>query len=248
MLRVFFAAFLMSCGQENVEQPRKEMLQSLIKQLGDDSSEKRDSAYLDLRDVYIRKRDIPYLKEKINQNPDASIAVFLRELITYIEQRWRLPDKGWTSDRDDLYSPYYEKSQTLGSIVFVHDNLRNRNIPVIFMEVYFPDNPENIREIENLILSLEPETLSLIGEWKDITFLKQVINLQELSLDNTNVNDLSPLKDLNNLVILDIKDEKLYDFRPLKEIPNLRLLYLDSANGSDLNCLTDTVIQIIFNN
>jgi Leucine-rich repeat (LRR) protein len=114
------------------------------------------------------------------------------------------------------------------------------------MEVHFPDKAENIPEIISLILALEPETLSLVGEWKDIEFLVPLTNLQELSLENSEVNNLTPLRGLPNLLVLQLKDTKVKDLSPLKEIPNLRLLYLDKANGINLTPLKDTSIDVIF--
>lgn len=237
--------FLIGCAQKTDEQHRQGIVQSLIKQLASKSLEEREVAYAELRDVYVRKRDIPYLNLQISQNPNSEVASLLQKLITYMEDRWRLPDKGWTDDRHDLISLYLEKSMPFKSTIFVLDNMRPGPEPPIEMQVYFPDKAEFNRETIELILTLEPETLWLISGWKDIAFLSPLTNLQEVRIEDSKVDNLMPLKGLPELEVVQLKNTKVTDLTPLKEVPNLQLLYLERDDGIDLTPLKGTSIKVI---
>lgn len=244
-IALILLTFLLSCVNIDDEQHRKEKVKSLVEQLADGVPEKREFAYAELRDVHVRKRDIPYLKQEISQNRNAEVTGYLSSLTAYIEQRWRLPDKGWTDDRHDLLSPYFEKSKSFESTIFVRDNMRPRPTPVILMEVYFPDKVEHTQKITDLVLTLEPETLSLLEGWNNISFLSSLMNLQELCLEGPKLDNLMPLKGLPNLLILQLKNTKVTDLTPLKEIPTLRLLYLEGDQSVDLTPLSGTSVRVI---
>lgn len=245
MLMAILPMFLISCNQMTDEQLRKDKVQSLVKQLADESPEKRELGYADLRDVYVRKRDVTSIDKEIAQRPNSEAAVYLRKLTAYMEQRWRMPAKGWTNNRNDLLSPYFENAKSLETDIFVADNTTPQIEPVILMEVYFPNRAERSFEVVKLILTLEPEALSLRGGWEDISFLKLLTNLQELSLKDSKVDNLKPLKRLPDLTVLRLKNTNVKDLTPLKEVPNLRLLFLDGAKGIDLTSLKDTPIKVI---
>ena len=227
------------------ELERKAKVQSLMKQLADESLESRQAAFAELRDTYIRKRDMSDLNKEIDRNPNSEGTRFLRRLTTYMEGRWRLPDKGWTDDRDELLSPYFDKAKSCESTMFVLDNMRPRPAPVLQMRVFFPDTAERSREIIDLILTLEPETLSLIGGWKDVAFLGLLTYLQELILEDSKVDNLMSVKGLPNLQVMELKNTKVTDITPLKEMPNMRLLYLESGEAIDLTPLNGTSIHIL---
>ena len=244
VLMAVILIFLIGCAQKTDEQHRKGMVQSLIKHLASKSLEEREVAYAELRDVYVRKRDIHYLNIQISQNPNSEVANLLRKLITYMEERWRLPYKGWTDDRHDLLSPYFEKAKSFESTIFVLGNMGLRPETIV-MEVYFPDEAEHSREIIDLILTLESETLWLISGWKDITFLSSLTNLQELKIEDSKVDNLMPLKGLPELEVVQLKNTKVTDLTPLKKVPNLQLLYLERADGIDITPLKGTSIKVI---
>ena len=92
------------------EPERKASVQALIEQLADESLENRQAAYAELRDTFVRKRDIPDLTKEIARNANGEVTMSLRKLITFMEgRRWRLPDKGWTTDIDECSRRYQKE-------------------------------------------------------------------------------------------------------------------------------------------
>ena len=75
----------------------------------------------------------------------------------------------------------------------------------------------------------------------DLSPLKDLANLQQLYVSDTQVSDLSPLKDLANLQKLDVSDTQVSDLSPLKDLANLQKLYVSSTQVSDLSPLKDLV-------
>ena len=57
-------------------------------------------------------------------------------------------------------------------------------------------------------------------------------NLTSLSLENTQVSDLSPLAELKNLKVLWLKHTQVSDLTPLAELKNLEWLNLRSTQVS----------------
>ncbi|MBL7815988.1 MAG: hypothetical protein JNL70_13310 [Saprospiraceae bacterium] len=76
-------------------------------------------------------------------------------------------------------------------------------------------------------------------EWdlSDLTPLKDLVNLQQLYVSNTQVMDLIPLKDLTILQLLDISNTQVMDLIPLKDFKNLQVLRAENTQVMDLNPL-----------
>ena len=81
-------------GLVSGEPERRAKVRALVKQLADESPEKRQAALVELRDTFVRKRDIPELTEEISRNANPEVTKSLQKLIPLMEGSWRLPDKG----------------------------------------------------------------------------------------------------------------------------------------------------------
>ncbi len=90
VLPVLLPIFLMGCSVTVGEPERQARVQALVKQLADESRENRQGAYAELRDTFVRKRDIPELTKEIARNANPKVTMSLRNLITFIEGRLRL--------------------------------------------------------------------------------------------------------------------------------------------------------------
>jgi Leucine-rich repeat (LRR) protein len=220
------------------EPERKVRVQALINQLADESLENRQAAYAELRDTFVRKRDIPELTKEIARNANPEVTMSLRNLITFIEGRWRLPDKGWTTDISECRRCYEKEFQDLGCDLAVVFKGGGMGEYLLTLDVDVPEVPiENRTGVINLILTLEPESLMLWGSWGNITFLGTLANLEKLHLGDTKVADLTPLKGLPRLRYLELGDTKVTDLTPLKGLPNLAYLHLQNTGVSDLTPL-----------
>ena len=95
---------------------RKAKVQSLIKQLADESLENRQAAFAELRDTYIRKRDIAELNKEIDRYTNSEAESFLFDLQVLVEfgGHWRLPDKVWTADVNDCAMRWNNEIEDLG--------------------------------------------------------------------------------------------------------------------------------------
>jgi hypothetical protein len=223
---------------------RKARVQFLIDKLAKESEENRQNIFIELRDVFIRKRDIPELSREIDRNNNAEVTSQLRDLLNFIKgTRWRLPDGGWTTEgymggfeANDVYSKKFDELGYFGVLVPL-DNMRPK--PILEMNLIdHPIKTNNQDELIDLILALEPEALILTGEhWSDIAFLGILDNLQELSLYNTLATDLLPLKNMQILEKIHIVKSKVSDLTPLQDLPNLHRLELNNTNVLDLSPL-----------
>ncbi len=163
----------------------------------------------------------------------------LRKLITYMRGRWRLPDKGWTTDIDECSRRYEKEFEALGyDVASVYRTKGMEEVSLLSLHVGVVEVPsENMTGVINLVLTLEPESLELWGPWTSIAGLGTLVNLKELDLKNTRVSDLTPLKGLPNLKKLELQFSKVTDLTPLKGLPNLRFLALGNTKVSDLTPL-----------
>jgi internalin A len=83
----------------------------------------------------------------------------------------------------------------------------------------------------------------------DLSPLKDLKALQRLSISSTQVSDLSPLKDLKALQKLDFNSTQVRDLSPLKDLTALLMLYLRETQVSDLSPLKDlTALQQLYLN
>jgi len=227
---------------ETSELERKARVQALIKQLANESPEDRQAAYSELRDTVVRKRDIPELTKEIARNANPGVKKSLGELIPFMDKKWRLPDKKWTTDADEYDKSYEKAFDDLGfdhagtrkTVVYNRDESGKAfaDYP-LQLDLTFADDPvESRTEIIDLIFTLEPESL-MLWSWTDITFLGTLTNLEMLDLSFAEVTDLT-LKGLPNLWHLRLEKTKMTDLT-LKELPNLRDLYLQNSEVTDLS-------------
>jgi len=223
------------------ELERKARVQVLINQLADDSTEKRQVAYSELRDTFVRKRDIPELTKEIARTASPEVKKSLGELIPFIDGKWRLPDKGWTNDLKECGEAYRKEFRKLGCGGYqVPCDYRPKFFELEMLD--FPAEAEVRRDVIDLILTLEPESLRLWGApdssgWESISFVSSLSNLEELTLTLTLVTDLTPLKGLPKLNQLNLLGGKVTDLAPLKGLSSLRELVLDEVPVTDLTPL-----------
>ena len=239
ILTVLLPIFLIGCSGTDGEpertperkSEREVRVQALIKQLADESHENRQAAYAELRDTFVRKRDVPELTKEIFQNDNPEVHMSLQKLLTFMERRWRLPDKGWTTDIDEWIRRYKKEFQDLGCQATVGIGQDNR------VRLAVRIRPEKWTEVIDLILIIEPEMLALRGSLTNITFLGTLANLEELDLSNTNVTDLTPLRGMAKLWELNISNTGVTALTPLKGLSSLRILHLKNTGVADLTPL-----------
>lgn len=271
VLLVSVAFYLISCSIEDEprwmekEFERKIMVQALIQALSDESLKERAN-YLELRDTFVRKRDIPKLKEIIERTNNPNIKRSLEELISYMNLRWRLPGGGWTDSSGECYLSYTEELRRLGFISntsFRYDPYPKK-IPT-HLDILHSSEVSNVEKINgavDLILVLEPDSLSLDGDiWVNVDFLKIHPILEKLELHFTSVNDLTPLEgmpSLNQLELiageemaelpdmkgldlkqLNIQYAELADLKPLQGLVGIREFYLRDTTVTDLSALKE---------
>lgn len=220
------------------ESSRLSQVQALVKELASESSELRRCAYNELRDSFLRKRDIPWLKQVVEKSRDLEVNKSLKQLILFMEQHWRLPDKAWTTDLLECAKRYREEFDRCGidaSIAIAREGRSKFGIDILISEEgQIPVDKRS--QIIDLILILEPEILGLAGGgWSDTMFLAQLVNLEEFALYDTQVADLNPLKGLQNLTKLTLENAKfICDITPLGELESLATLQLIGTNVTDL--------------
>jgi len=246
VLTVLLPILLISCSVMVGEPERKVRVQALINQLADESLENRQAAYAELRDTFVRKRDIPELTKEIARNASPEVTMSLRNLITFIEGRWRLPDKGWTANISECCRRYEKEFQDLGcDPAWVHEEEaivceggKYVSKYRLRLDVDVAEVPiEKRTGVIDLILTLEPESLALWESWANMTFLGTLWNLEELDLQNTKVTDLTPLKGLPKLETLGLENTRVTDLAPLKGLPKLEYLGLENTKVTDLTPL-----------
>ena len=229
------------------EPERKARVQALIKQIADEASENRRTAYSELRDDFVMKRDIPELTKEIARNPNPGVKKSLRRLIFFMKKRWRLPDGEWTTDIDECDKRYRKAFNDLGyDVVGVRKKLVYRRSSSgqayvaypLQLHLDFVEVPtENRTGIIELILILEPESL-LLWTWSaDINFLATLNNLEMLDLAFSNVTDLTPVMELHKLRDLRLTDTKVVDLKPLAGLKNIKYLDLQDTGVTDLKPL-----------
>ncbi|MDP6634881.1 MAG: leucine-rich repeat domain-containing protein [Phycisphaerae bacterium] len=212
------------------EPERKAKVKALLKQLADESLENRQAALAELRDT-LRRRDAPELWEELDRNDDPELE--LLDLVILVEGRWRLPDKGWTTDTSEFFRRWEKEFQDLGCQATVSMGQDYK------VRLYVSIRPEKWTGVINLIRILEPECLFLTvrGSLTNITFLGTLANLEYLDLEHTGVTDLTPLKGLPNLRSLGLHNTGVTDLTPLKGIQNLKSLDLKNTKVTDLTPL-----------
>ncbi len=81
----------------------------------------------------------------------------------------------------------------------------------------------------------------------DLSLLKDLHNLQELEVSNTQVADLSPLKSLIKLKELFFSNTRVTDLSPLKNLINLEILFFYKTQVADLSPLKNLINLRILN-
>lgn len=226
------------------EPERRERVRSLINSLADESLEKRQATYIELRDTSLRKRDISELSQVIARNSNPEVAKSLKELVTYMrEPRWRFPDKGWTADISEIIKSYEKKFEDLGVHVSIGPLLAHRPKQILDLEIWQEGliPAEKKMQIISLILTLEPEALGLRwGDWANINFVSTLTNLKEFTIEETLVSSLTPLKGMANLNTLTIlNSQHVTDLSPIKNLAKLTRIDLRGTKVTDLTPLKD---------
>ena len=112
-----------------------------------------------------------------------------------------------------------------------------------FSDIFSPKNCVVCRETDGISIGQIEVLIRTTEYWRkgmctndnfmNTTYLRYMINLQELSLVETSVSDLSPLVGLPNLTRLDLHSFNLYDITPIACMTNLTHLSL-WGNFSDI--------------
>ncbi len=217
---------------------RQERLQELIQNLSHDSSELRKAALHELQSSVVRKRDIQILNQEIGQISDLKVKENLEDLIELLTIQWRLPDKGWAASIDECGVAYHERFKSINgyaSFRYVYGYMME---PITRLEVVdFSDHAEYRQTVVDLILILEPDALKLSFSWDNISFLKLHTNLQELSLDTGNAISFEPLRELTQLNHLSIANMKTSDIKSLKIPESLKQLRIENSPVVDISQL-----------
>jgi hypothetical protein len=138
------------------ELERKAKVQSLIEDLGDDSQENRQVAFVELRDKYIRRRDIAELSKEIDRNKNPNAQSLLLDLYLDILLKWRLPNNVWISNLFECATNWGKEFEYLGYEASVAYNEYGLHLTIPFKSEYST-------EVINLILDMEPRTLIFEG-------------------------------------------------------------------------------------
>jgi hypothetical protein len=171
---------------KKIESERKSKIQSLIKQLADDSQEKRQAAFAELRDKYIRKRDIDEIRREIDHNANPNAKSLLMDLYLDIITEWRLPNSLWISSLYECSVSWNNEAKNMGydlSVGYAPDNGLILRLPM---------KSEYSIEVINFILDLDPSMLIL----QDVD--------RESLIENSFLLALSGLKD--DFKIISVKD------------------------------------------
>lgn len=218
------------------ELQRKEHFQRLVESLTQGSDQDRHAAYVELQDKVIRRRDIPELIEQVDRSVSPEAKTRLQRLISLVNSESRLPNGGWTRNSFKSNKAYEREFERLGlrSILSFE---RSRPAPSLVLTLTlfnFPAREENLSDAVGLILDLEPKALELWNEWKDVSFVSTLSDLEVLTMIFTSVSDLTPLKGLTKLKELDITFAPVNNLDPLKKLPSLNVLKLKGTKVTNL--------------
>ncbi len=149
------------------ESERRARVKALVEKLADASIEKRQAAFVELRDKFVRNRDIPDLNMEIARNADPEVVRFLQNLLVFIKGKWRLPAAGWTGDGDECSRRYEEEFKKLNASVSLWVRQPGSSTTLI----HVPNDVETRLGVFNLILTFEPGVVAIRKNWKDVSFL-----------------------------------------------------------------------------
>jgi hypothetical protein len=165
------------------EAKRRAKVQDLLQQLDHTSLEEEERAFTDLRDMYVRKRDIPDLITAIDRSENLEFKNRLKRLISFMDGRWRLPNKGWTDDVYLCAKAYEKEFQKLGCFPVLAVPPGYPPQPDLMLDLLdYPTKARSKSGVIELIYTLEPEVLMLPVEWKNIGFAKILTNLKKFEV------------------------------------------------------------------
>jgi len=221
------------------ELQRKESFERLVDSLTQGSDQDHHAAYIELRDKVIRRRDIPELIKQVDRSVSPEVKTRLQNLISLVNGESRLPNGGWTRNSYESNKAYEKEFERLGlrSILSFE---RSRPAPSLVLTLTlfnFPAREDNLSDAVGLILDLEPKALELWNEWKDVSFVSILSDLEVLKLIFTSVSDLTPLKSLTKLKELDITFAPVNNLEPLNMLPSLNVLKLKGTKVTNLSPL-----------
>lgn len=77
---------------------------------------------------------------------------------------------------------------------------------------------------------------------KDISFLKNLVNLERLDLSSDGIEDLTPLKNMKNLRVLNLYSNEITDLNPIKDLNQLKEINLSGGSRDGYNHIKDISI------
>ena len=87
-------------------------------------------------------------------------------------------------------------------------------------------------------------SLSSGGQIADLTGLEFALNLADLQLNNSRIDDISALSGLNKLYLLSVEGSNISDLSPLSEVHALKFLSLAGNKISDVSALSDLPVLL----
>lgn len=230
---------------------RRAKVHFLVEQLTGESLEDRKVAYAELRDTFLRKRDIPELTQEITRISDPEVRESLQDLVLTIrsECEWLLPGIGRTNDSFECNIIYRKEFEKVGYDATVNYDIGcSRDRVIIFLniidllpieEMINRNRKRDMAGAIELIHTLEPQSLKLLTDWNDISFIGILTNLEELTLGlyGQTVSDLTPLHGLPKLNRLVLCRTKVADLNQLKGLSGLEQLEFESTKITDLKFL-----------
>ena len=121
-----------------------------------------------------------------------------------------------------------------------------------YLKVLNLDNNKGLSDISVLSNLTNLETLSIEGlELNNIDFVKDLTNLETLNLNNNKINNIDVLQNLVNLNMLNIEDNKITDLSSLENLKNLETLrftnnLLDQDDVKEINKLINNIDNLEF--
>ena len=94
------------------------------------------------------------------------------------------------------------------------------------------------KEVQSIRFCFKLKELCLEGvRFSDLSFIKDLKDLQRLLLSGSNVEDIGHLRGLTNLNLLDLDKTSVRDIEPISELPKLRYLDIDDTFVNNLSPL-----------
>ncbi len=78
---------------------------------------------------------------------------------------------------------------------------------------------------------------------EDLAILKQIANLHEVFITNSQIKDLTPFSEISSIRVIELTGSDVDDLTPLQNLPNLTHLYVyrTSVSGPQIEQLTKAI-------